>query len=66
MESTSPDESLKALDWAQWQAHKRASYDVDQHALQSGEKSREQLVEENGAVPAHIAQAPLSWQDLLW
>jgi hypothetical protein len=66
MERTAPDEPLESLDWAQWQARKRAAYEADQRALRSGEKSREQLVEENGAVPAHIAQAPLSWNDLLW
>jgi hypothetical protein len=46
MEHSSPDEPLEALDWVQWQARKRASYEADQRALLSGEKTREQLVEE--------------------
>lgn len=66
MDRSAPDESLDALDWAQWQARKRASYEADQHALRSGHKTREQLAQENAAVPVHIAQAPLSWDDLLW
>lgn len=66
MDRTAFDEPLDAVAWAQWQARKRASHEADQRALDTGEKSREQLVEENGAVPAHIAQSPLSWNDLLW
>lgn len=65
MDRPALDEPLEAATW-QWQARKRAFYEADQRALAAGEKSREQLVDENGAVPAHIAQAPLSWNDLLW
>ena len=54
------------FDWGAWQARKQAAWEADQHALASGEKTREQLGRENGAVPEHIAKAPLSWDELLW
>jgi len=56
----------KPLDWEAWQARKRASYEADQRALASGEKSVQQLMDENGAVSKEVATAPLSWEDLLW
>lgn len=52
--------------WAAWQARKQASWEADQRALASGEKTREQLIRENSAVPEHVAKAPLSWDELLW
>jgi hypothetical protein len=63
MESVPPDEQL---DWAAWQSRKRAAYEADQRALASGEKSVQQLIDDNGAVPKEVATAPLSWEDLLW
>lgn len=47
--------------WEAWQAEKQASYEEDMRALAAGEKTREQLIRENHAVPAHIARAPLDW-----
>ena len=63
MESVRPEE---AFDWEAWQARKQASYEADQRALASGEKSVQQLMEESCAVPKEVATAPLSWEDLLW
>jgi hypothetical protein len=63
MESVRPEEPF---DWEAWQARKQASYEADQRALASGEKSVQQLMEENSAVSKEVATAPLSWEDLLW
>jgi hypothetical protein len=51
--------------WEAWQARKRAVADADDLAVARGEKTREQLVRENGAVPVHIAEAALPWDELL-
>jgi hypothetical protein len=51
--------------WAAWQAEKQAAWEADHRALASGEKTREQLGRENGAVPEHVAKA-ISWDKLLW
>lgn len=59
------DEDADTWSWTAWQARKQASYDADQKAIASGEKTREQVDRDNGAVPAHIAQAPLDWDEIL-
>jgi hypothetical protein len=63
MESVQPEGTF---DWEAWQARKRAAYEADQRALASGEKSAQQLMDENGAVSKEVASAPLPWEDLLW
>jgi hypothetical protein len=61
----SPQHDDDAEFWAAWQAQKQASWEADQRALASGEKTREQLIHENSAVPEHVAKA-ISWDKLLW
>lgn len=56
----------RTFDWKAWQSRKRAAYEADQRALASGEKSAQQLMDDNGAVPKEVATAPLSWEELLW
>ena len=51
--------------WEAWQARKRAAAEADDLAVARGEKTREQLIRENGAVPEHIARAPLPWDEIL-
>lgn len=51
--------------WQAWQAEKQASHEADQRALAAGEKTREQLTRENGAVPISVTRAPLPWDHLL-
>jgi hypothetical protein len=62
----SPAQSDAPFDWDAWQARKQAAWEADQCALASGEKKRDELGRENGAVPEHVAKAPLSWDELLW
>ena len=50
--------------WEAWQAEKRASYEADQRALASGEKTREQLIRENSVAPADAAKDPLPWDEI--
>jgi hypothetical protein len=61
-----PEHDEAPFDWDAWQARKQASWEADQRALASGEKTREQLIRENSAVPEHVAKAPLPWRKLLW
>lgn len=63
MDPRAPNDA--ALEWAAWQARKQAAYEEDQRALAAGEKTRQQLICDNGAVPEHIAKVPLPWDELL-
>lgn len=59
------DSDVVTWSWTAWQARKQAAYDADQRAIANGEKTREQVDHETSAVPVHIAQAPLDWDQIL-